>query len=250
MADLHEAMYQFLQLHNDRASHDSSDEEDSLNSSHGERTSTAWVATKQHSVLRQAVKDEMGVRDDADHRSSLDWHDHWHEEHHEEDADEDVALLPKIEKDTTGSTFRVKVYISYPGHYHGTAVFSDGDDQHMEASSERAATAVLTKSLGLTESKKCHVLVTNHHLRLKLSGCTKKGARLIELPLASVRCFSLHRDRHSKPKLVTVVALRSEAQRQQHPNKPYACYLVHFTRTADVASFKAVMSYVCKHFKD
>jgi len=63
--------------------------------------------------------------------------------------------------------------------------------------------------------------------------------------LAWQRCFSLHRDRHLKPKFISIMALRAAAQRQQHPTKPYACYLIHFNKTADAASFMKVMKYVC-----
>eukprot|EP00045_Choanoeca_perplexa_P002859 m.27069 g.27069 ORF g.27069 m.27069 type:complete len:297 (+) comp11747_c0_seq1:78-968(+) len=281
MADMKEAMYQFLELQQSRDSSafdsDDSNEDDGyidiLQSSTGERTSTAWVESKQHRVLRQSVSDEMSSADPsyrpdnaaANDDDTMDWHDD--EEDAEDSAFDDVPADDSSETadDSSASPtsqasvnrdnserdneFQVEINTTYSGQYHGAAVFPDGDDHKIEVYSERAAGVILKQPLGMAESRKCHITVTNTKVSLSRTasiGIKRKSRAPVELELSTLRCFSLHRDRHMKPKFVSIMALRNAAQRKQHPHKPYACYLIHFAKTADAASFMTVMKYVCK----
>ena len=85
--DVKEAMYEFLELQQQRDSSalesDDSCEDDGyvdiLNTSNGERHSTAWVESKEHRVLRQSVSDEIAASpgysaQDGSNDDTVDWH--------------------------------------------------------------------------------------------------------------------------------------------------------------------------------
>jgi hypothetical protein len=117
MADIHEAMYQFLQLQHNRENgfdEDSGDEHDGdLDSSHGDRTSTAWVESKKRRARRQSTSQEQAPQDSHTSEHDLHWYDHLDST----DEDGDEAEVEEWHDDDVAQTpaFQVKVSLVEPG---------------------------------------------------------------------------------------------------------------------------------------